>query len=71
MSILERFVDERFLAHRRQSTAVAGQAATVLAIGLFLWRHYADHLWNWDLFAVGVSFAVVKLSMMAWRLTHD
>lgn len=71
MSILERFVDERFLAHRRLSTAVAGQVATVLAIGLFMWRHYADHVWNWDLFAVGVSFAVVKLTMMAWRLTHD
>jgi len=71
MSILERFVDERFLAHRRQSTAVAGQVAMVLAMSLFLWRHYADHVWSWDLFAVGLAFAAVKLGMMAWRLTHD
>ena len=71
MSILEKFVDERFLAHRRQSTAVAGQAAIVLAMVLFLWRHYAERIWSWDLLAVGVAFAVVKLGLMAWRLTHD
>ena len=71
MSILERFVDERFLAHRRHSTALAGQAAIVLAMVLFLWRHYADQVWNWDLLAVGLAFAVVKLGLMAWRLTRD
>jgi hypothetical protein len=71
MSILERFVDERFLAHRRRSTAVAGQAAVVVAMVLFLWRHYADRVWNFDLLAVGGVFAIVKLGLMAWRMTHD
>ena len=71
MSLLERLVDERFLAHRRHSTSVAGIVATVFALSLFLWRHYVDHVWSWDLLAVGALFVAVKLGMMAWHLLND
>jgi hypothetical protein len=66
VSILHRFLDERFFEHRRRSTSHAGVAAAELAVVLFLYRHFADGVWNWDLLAVGMAFVVVKLSLMAW-----
>jgi hypothetical protein len=71
MKLLERLVDERFLAHRRHSTSVAGMIAAAFALLLFLWRHYADHVWSWDLFAVGALFVAIKLALMAWHLFND
>lgn len=59
-------VDERFLDHRRRSTSAAGVTGGVLAILLFGYRYYFDHVWSWDLFAVGVTVVVIKLAMMAW-----
>jgi hypothetical protein len=37
MRFLSRTIDERFLAHRRQSTSVAGIVGGVLSICLFEW----------------------------------
>jgi bacteriorhodopsin len=63
-------VDERFLTHRLRSTSLAGIVGGVLAILLFLWHLLVDHTYNWELFAVGATFAVVKLAAMLWyRLT--
>ena len=66
MSFLSRFVDERFLAHRRQSTSTAGMAAAAAALLLFEYRYLVDGVANWDLFAIGALFVVIKLSLMAW-----
>jgi hypothetical protein len=68
--VLNAVVDERFLYHRLRSTSLAGIAGGVLAIALFAYRYYANHVWSWDLFAVGLTIVVVKLTAMAWyRLT--
>ena len=66
MSLLARFVDERFLEHRLKSTSTAGIAGGVVAIGLFLYRLIANGVWSWDLLAVGITIAAVKLALMAW-----
>ena len=71
MTILPKAIDERFLTHRRQSTSVAGITAGVLSLSLFLYRHYADHFWSWDLLAVGVTFVAVKFALMAWYYLTD
>ena len=64
--ILRKFVDERFLEHRRRSSSVAGFSALIVAVGIFEYRIFADHVISWDLFAVILTFAVVKMSMFAW-----
>jgi hypothetical protein len=66
MRFLGKLVDERFLEHRRRSTSVAGVAGGIVAIGLFEYRLLFDHVWSWDLLAVGIVVAVVKLTLMIW-----
>ncbi len=66
MSFLSRFVDERFLMHRLQSTSSAGIASAVLAIVLFEYRLLRHHLWDWGLLSIGLTFAVIKLTLMLW-----
>jgi hypothetical protein len=66
MSFLSRLVDERFWSHRRRSTSAAGVISAVLAILLFEYRYFVDHVWCWDLLAIGVTFVVVKLALMTW-----
>ncbi len=68
--ILGRFIDERFLQHRLRSTSVAGIAGALLALGLWAYHFFAQRIWNWELFAVAATVAVVKLILMTWyRLT--
>ena len=65
-----KFVDERFWIHRQRSTSFAGIVVGVLSALLFSYHYYVGHIWNWDLFAVAVTFVFVKLSLMTWyRLT--
>lgn len=64
-------IDERFFAHRRRSTSVAGVTGGLVAIGLFAYRYYVDHLWSWDLFAVAVTVVVVKLALMVWYFATE
>ena len=71
MSILARFIDERFLAGRLRSTSAAGMIAAALAACLFAYRYYVDHLWSWDLFAVAVTFVAIKVMVMARYLFAD
>jgi hypothetical protein len=59
-------LDERFWSHRRRSTSIAGVTGGIVAIGLFAYRFYIDHIWNWDLFAVAAIIAIVKLASMAY-----
>jgi len=42
--ILGKFVDERFLEHRRRSTALGGIAGCLVAIALFEYRFFVDHV---------------------------
>ena len=69
--ILGTTIDERFLDHRRRSTSIGGQVAGGLALVLFLYRHYADDIWSWDLLAVGATMVVVKLAVLAWYRFND
>ncbi|HEV8121811.1 MAG TPA: hypothetical protein VGQ67_12505 [Candidatus Polarisedimenticolia bacterium] len=63
--------DERFLMHRLRSTSIAAVAGGTLAMLLFAWHFYVQHVWSWDLLAVGVTIAAVKWSVMLWfRLTN-
>lgn len=71
MSLISRLVDERFLDRRRRSTSAAGIIAAVLALCLFEWRLWIDHIFNWDLLAVGLVFVVLKLAMMTWYYLTD
>ena len=63
--------DERFLMHRLKSTSLAGVIGGVSAAGLFAWRYYIDHFWSWDLFAIALTIASVKLVAMAWYRLKD
>ena len=69
--ILGRSIDERFLDRRRRSTSLAGIVGTITAVGLFEYRYFHDHFWSWDLLAVALTFAGVKLAVMCWYLVTD
>ncbi len=64
-------VDERFLEHRRRSTSVAGMLSAGLALVLFLYHDVVDHALRWELLAVGGTFVVVKLALLAWYRARD
>jgi len=69
--VLGHAIDERFLKHRFRSTSAGGLAGGLVAIGLFAWRYYVDHLWSWDLFAVAAAIAGVKVAVMIWYQSTD
>lgn len=69
--ILNWQIDERFFEHRRRSTSASGVAGGFVATGLFAYRYYVDHTWNWDLFAVVGTLVVVKLALMTWYSLTD
>jgi hypothetical protein len=71
MSIINRLVDERFFAHRRRSTSTAGILSAMVALLLFAYRYYVDHVWSWDLFAVAIAFVVTKVALMTWYYMTD
>ena len=71
LPLVGRTVDERFLNHRRRATSYAGIAGGVVAILLFAWRFYVNHIWSWDLFVVVAVILGVKLSVMALSLLTD
>ena len=64
--ILGKFVDERFLDHRRRSSSIAGIVAACLAVVLFEYRFFVDHFWSWDLLAIALTFVVLKMSLFSW-----
>jgi hypothetical protein len=75
MSLLSRVVDERFLDHRLRSTSLAGVIGGALAICLFAYRYYINHIWSWDLswdlLAVALTVVAVKLAVMTWYYLTD
>jgi len=68
--ILAKFADERFLMHRLRSTSIAGLTSTMLAALLYFW-HLFHYQMAWELFAIVLTNAVVKVSCMLWYRTHD
>ena len=66
MSFFSRLMDERFREYRRRSTSFAGMAGAVCAWGLFEYRWFFHHVWDWDLMAVLLTIVVVKLGLMLW-----
>ena len=68
---LPAFVDERFLKHRLRATSNAGITSSVLALLLFMYRYYHDHVFSRDLLAVGVAFVIVKYSLLFWYRRTD
>jgi hypothetical protein len=69
--IIGRFLDERFFEHRRRSTSIAGIACAELALLLFMYQLLVKHVVKWDLFAIGATFAIVKLALMTWYSLKD
>ena len=64
-------LDERLLTHGFKSTSVAGIITGAVAILLFAYRFYVNHVWSWDLLSVALAFVVVKMALMAWYLITD
>jgi hypothetical protein len=71
VAILNRLVDERFWSHRQRSTSVAGIVSGVASICLFYYRFVHDHVFSWDLLAIGVLFVAVKMGFMAYYALTD
>jgi len=69
--IVGKAIDERFLNHRLRSTSLAGIIGGVVAILLFAYRYYINHVFSWDLFAVGLTIVGVKLAVMIWYRIND
>jgi hypothetical protein len=69
--ILGRFVDERFLEHRRRSSSIAGIAGACLAVVLFEYRFFWNHIWSWDLLAIALTFIIIKMSLFTWFRFRD
>jgi hypothetical protein len=71
MPRLPGFVDERFLQHRLKSTSAGGLAGVGLALGIYLYRLLHDHVYSWDLLAVGLTAVVVKYAVFFWLRRND
>ena len=50
---------------------MGGIAGALVALALFEYRFFCDHIWSWDLLAVALTMVVVKMSMMAWFRFHN
>ena len=68
---LPAFVDERFLKHRLRATSTAGIASAALALLIFLYRYYHDHVVRVDLLLVGLVFVVLKYALLFWYRRTD
>lgn len=64
-------IDERFLMHRLKSTSLAGVVGGLLASGLFVFQYFANEVARWDLLAVAVTIALVKLAGLAYYRLFD
>ena len=69
--IVGKVIDERFLNHRLRSTSLAGIIGGVVAMLLFAYRFYINHIFSWDLLVVGLTIVGVKLAVMIWYRITD
>jgi hypothetical protein len=70
-TIPNRFLDERFLEHRRRSSTFALMAGALLAGGLLEYRLIAQHRIDWELFIVLGGMALTKLCAFTWFRLND
>jgi len=68
---LGRFVDERFLEHRRRSTSAAALVAVLLIAALFEYHLIAERTIHWDLFTILCAMALTKIVLMVWYRFND
>jgi len=71
MSFLGGQIDERFLMHRLRATSLASIVGVILTMGFFVYHWIHDHVWNWELFSIGLTMAVVKQGLMAYYRARD
>ena len=64
-------VDERFLTHRLRATSLAGIAGGLTASFLFLYYYFATDAPRWDLLAVALVIAAVKMGALAYLRMTD
>ena len=64
-------IDERFLMHRLRSTSLGGIVGGTVAMLLFAFQYYRNHVWRWDLLAVGITMVVVKWTLLLWYRHKD
>lgn len=69
--ILKKYVDERFLDHRRRSSSIAGFSMLFAALCIFEYRAIFEHIISWDMVALILIFGVVKMSICLWLGLHD
>jgi hypothetical protein len=69
--IVGKAIDERFLNHRLRSTSLAGIIGGVVAMLLFAYRYYINHVFSWDLFAVALTIVGVKMAVLIWYRITD
>jgi hypothetical protein len=68
---MKEHVDERFLLHRLRATSLAGVAGGLAASFLFVYFYFADGSPRWDLLAVALVIAAVKMGMLAYYRWTD
>lgn len=64
-------IDERYLVHRLRATSLAGVVGGVAASILFAYQYFARDVARWDLLAVAVLIALVKLGALAFFRVTD
>jgi len=64
-------VDERFLTHRLRATSLAGVAGGLTASFLFVYYYFSEHAARWDLLAVALVIAAVKMGALAYYRMTD
>ncbi len=42
-----------------------------MAIILFEYRYFVNHVWSWDILSIALTIVGVKMAMMAWYLITD
>ena len=52
-------------------SASSNIAAAILAILIFEYRFFFDHIWSWDLLIVALTFVVIKMSLFTWFRFKD
>ncbi|HTO92249.1 MAG TPA: hypothetical protein VMJ70_14055 [Candidatus Sulfotelmatobacter sp.] len=63
--------DERILAHRLRATSAASLAGILVTMGLFIYHDWVQHVWNWELLAIGITMVAVKQGLMLWLRFHN
>jgi hypothetical protein len=64
-------MDERYLMHRLRSTSLAGIVGSVAIGSLILYQFYVKDIFRWDLFAILMLIALVKIGAMIYYRRTD